>query len=212
VQERSQPHPKEEVDRARPASRDRIFKMIVAVAAACLIGFVVFVIVRGPAKPAQPGSAALTSPPPPVLKPGTPAPSFSLPALAGGAAVSLSSFRGAPVIVNFFASWCPDCRQELSAVAEVAAANAGRVAVVGVDSNESSVTAASTLLGDAHATYPVALDDSAKVATEYLVQALPVTYFLDADGRVVGSALGPQTVQSLDRWVRRLHAEGATRR
>ena len=49
-----------------------------------------------------------------------------------------------------------------------------------------------------------ALDNDAEVATQYLVQALPVTYFLDAQGRVVGTALGPQTVAKLDRWVHRL--------
>lgn len=191
------------------APRDRVFKIVVAVGAACLIGFVVFVIVRGPSKPTTPGSAALASPPPATLKAGTLAPDFSLPALSGGDPVSLSSFRGTPVIVNFFASWCPDCRQELAAVASVAGANSANVHVVGVDSNESSDATAIKLLSQAHATYPVALDNSAKVATQYLVQALPVTYFLDAQGRVVGAALGPQTVPSLERWVHRLEKSGA---
>jgi cytochrome c biogenesis protein CcmG/thiol:disulfide interchange protein DsbE len=118
--------------------------------------------------------------------------------------VSLAAFRGTPVIVNFFASWCPDCRAELDAMATVARSSAGRVAVVGVDSNESSNTAAIKLLTAAHATYPVGLDPSAKVATQYLVNALPVSYFVNADGHVVGAALGPQTVASLHRWVARL--------
>jgi cytochrome c biogenesis protein CcmG/thiol:disulfide interchange protein DsbE len=185
--------------------------VVVAVAGACLIGFVVFVVVRGPAKPTTPSSAALATPPPATLHAGTTAPAFSLPALGGGAPVSLSSFRGAPVIVNFFASWCPDCRAELAAVASVAQASSGRVRVVGVDSNESSVATATRLLGEAHAAYPVALDNDAKVATQYLVQALPVTYFIDAQGRVVGAALGPQTVPKLDRWVHRLEQGGAGR-
>ena len=77
--------------------------------------------------------------------------------------------------------------------------------MVGVDSNETSDTAAAeSLLAAAHATYPVALDARAEVATRYLVEALPVTYFVDARGRVVGAALGPQTVSSLQRWVSRL--------
>jgi cytochrome c biogenesis protein CcmG/thiol:disulfide interchange protein DsbE len=130
-----------------------------------------------------------------------------LPALGGGDAVSLSAFRGTPVIVNFFASWCRDCRAELEAVATVARNTAGRVAVVGVDSNESSDATATRLLAAAHATYPVALDDSAKVATQYLISALPVSYFLNADGQVVGAAIGPQGVASLDRWVARLEAK-----
>jgi cytochrome c biogenesis protein CcmG/thiol:disulfide interchange protein DsbE len=194
------------------ASRDRVFKVIVAVAAACLIAFVVFVIARGPAKPTGPASTALASPPPPLLKVGTTAPPFSLPALAGGGSVALATFRGTPVIVNFFASWCPDCRQELTAMANVAHSSAGKVSVVGVDSNESSLAAASSLLTAAHAAYPVALDGDAKIATKYLVQALPVSYFLDAQGRVVGAALGPQSVTTLQRWVQRLEADGGTDR
>jgi cytochrome c biogenesis protein CcmG/thiol:disulfide interchange protein DsbE len=186
---------------------DRVFKWVAAGAGVALVGFVVFVIVRGPSHPPEPGSAALESPPPPTLKPGTTAPAFSLPPLGGGDAVSLASYRGTPVIVNFFASWCPDCRAELDAVATVARGSAGHVAVIGVDSNESSDAAATQLLTAAHATYPVGLDKSAKVATRYLINALPVSYFVNADGQVVGAALGPQTVTSLQRWVARLEGQ-----
>jgi thiol-disulfide isomerase/thioredoxin len=189
-------------------SQDRLFKWVAAVAAACLIGFVVFVIVRGSPQPASVGSAALEAPPPPVLRAGSTAPAFSLPALGGGSPVSLSTFRGKPVIVNFFASWCRDCRAELGAVARVASATSGRLSVVGVDSNETSSAAARQLLAAADATYPVAVDAQAKVASEYLVQALPVTYFLSASGQVVGAALGPQTATSLERWVSRLGGRG----
>ena len=185
-------------------SQDRLFKWVAAVAAACLIGFVVFVIVRGSPHPAVNGSSALEAAPPPVLKAGTSAPAFSLPALHGGDPVSLSAFRGKPVIVNFFASWCPDCRAELGAVAHVARTTSGRVAVIGVDSNETSTATADRLLATAGATYPVAVDAQATVASHYLVQALPVTYFLNASGQVVGVALGPQSVTSLERWVARL--------
>jgi thiol-disulfide isomerase/thioredoxin len=188
----------------RRGAPDKVFKWVAAVAAACLVGFVIFVIVRGSPHRAPDGSSALEAPPPPVLKPGRVAPTFSLPDLHGGGSVSLSAFRGRPVIVNFFASWCPDCRAELGAIATVARAMAGRVAVIGVDSNETSDTAALRLLSAADATYPVGVDAQAKVATQYLIQALPVSYFVDADGKVAGSALGPQTVSSLESWVARL--------
>jgi cytochrome c biogenesis protein CcmG, thiol:disulfide interchange protein DsbE len=197
-------------DRRRGPS-DRFFKWTAAVAAAGLVGFVVFVVVRGPSPSHQPSTGALAVAPPATLAPGTAAPGFSLRALVGGAPVALSAFRGTPVIVNFFASWCPDCRSELAAVATVARTNAGRVGVVGVDSNESSDAAAAQLLAAAHATYPVGLDDNAKVASAYEVQALPVSYYLDAEGRVVGASLGPQTVRSFQMWVARLERGDALR-
>jgi len=186
-------------------SSDRNFKLIAVVAGLCLIGFIVFVAVRAPAKAGRNlGIAALKAAPPPLLHAGTAAPAFSLPRLGGGTAVSLASFRGSPVIVNFFASWCPDCRSELAAIGSVAAQNSGRVAVIGVDSNDGNGAAAGRLLTAAHASYPVGVDTSASVASKYLLTALPVTYFVDADGRIVGSAVGPQSASSLRRWVGQL--------
>jgi len=193
-----------ETDGQATGRPDRLFKWLALVAGACLVGFVVFVVVRGPSHAPSGGSAALKVAPPPVLAHGAPAPAFSLPALGGGTPVSLAAHRGRPVMVNFFASWCPDCRQELGAVATVARRTGGHVAVIGVDSNETSPAAAESLLAAAHATYPVAVDANASVATRYLVAALPVTYFVDAEGRVVGDALGPQTAASLQRWMARL--------
>jgi len=181
--------------------------VVALVAGTFLIGFIIFIALR-PATRNGPtgGIAALKAPPPAVLHAGTVAPPFSLPRLGGGEPVSLTAFRGSPVIISFFASWCPHCRSELAAVASIARLDSAHVAVVGIDSNDGLGVAAEKLLTSAGATYPVGLDTSAQVASQYLLTALPVTYFLDASGKVVGTALGAQNVASLQRWVNRLTA------
>ena len=175
---------------------ERIWKLLAALAALFLIGFIAYVVTR----PHKPHPVAYPVTPPAQLKAGSVAPAFDLPRLGGGQPVSLSSSRGTPTIVNFFASWCRNCQAELTAFASLSARTGGKVAIVGVDSNDANGTAAETLLAKAKATYPVGVDSDAKVATSYLLSALPVTYFLDANGQVVHVAFGAQTVASLSHW------------
>jgi thiol-disulfide isomerase/thioredoxin len=61
---------------------------------------------------------------------------FSLPALNGGGWVRLADYRGKPVVVNFFASWCTECQAELPGFRQEATALKGKVAFIGVDSLE----------------------------------------------------------------------------
>jgi thiol-disulfide isomerase/thioredoxin len=61
---------------------------------------------------------------------------FSLPALNGGGWVRLAHYRGKPVVVNFFASWCTECQAELPGFRQEATALKGKVAFIGVDSLE----------------------------------------------------------------------------
>jgi peroxiredoxin len=174
---------------------ERVWKLVAALAALVLVGFIVYVATRPP----HPRPAAYSVTPPATLATGSKAPTFVLPRLGGGPPVSLASTLGTPTVVNFFASWCRDCQAELSAFGALSTQAGGRVAVVGVDSNDTDA-AAESVLAKAKVTYPVGVDSNAKVATSYLLTALPVTFFLDADGRVVHVAFGTQTLASLVHW------------
>lgn len=193
----------------RKGGRDRPLKVIALLAAAVLVGFIAFVIVNS--HTAGHSTTPATFPPtePSSLAPGAVAPEFSLPRLGGGPQVTLASTRGRPTIVNFFASWCSHCRAELGSVATVASANSDRVSVIGVDTSDPYTKAAERLLARARATYPVGVDPKGQVASQYHLTGLPVTYFLDARGKIVGVAFGAQTTRSLDRWVERLTGKGA---
>jgi thiol-disulfide isomerase/thioredoxin len=184
---------------------ERVWKLVAALAVLLLVGFIVYVATRS--HHARPAPYPVT--PPAVLAAGSQAPSFVLPRLGGGQPVSLASTRGMPTIVNFFASWCRNCQAELSAFGALSGQMAGRVAIVGVDSNDANGSAAESLLAKAKATYPVGIDSNARVATSYLLNALPVTYYLDAAGRVVHVAFGAQTLASLDHWAKALTDKSA---
>jgi thiol-disulfide isomerase/thioredoxin len=148
------------------------------------------VIVTLAASPARKTAA----PPPPLAR------SFSVADLGhSGAAVSLASYAGRPVIVNFFASWCAPCRRETPMLARFYAGAHGRVVVLGIDANDQTA-AALRFVARASVSYPVGFDPfPAPVTTSYGVYALPQTFFLNASHHIVAKVMGPVTQQQLAR-------------
>lgn len=111
-------------------------------------------------------------------------PDLSLPCLGDGPAVRLAGLRGRPTVVNVWASWCGPCREELALFADLAGTTSA-VRVLGVDATDDAPSALS-LLTDAGVHYPSLRDDSGITKAPLAWgSGLPVTFFLDADGRVV---------------------------
>jgi cytochrome c biogenesis protein CcmG/thiol:disulfide interchange protein DsbE len=118
---------------------------------------------------------------------------FSLTGLGRGGRVSLAAYAGRPLILNFFASWCAPCQRETPLLASFYAGRHGRVAVVGIDANDTAA-AALRFLRKSAVGYPVGSDPfPASTATSYGVLALPQTFFLDARHRIVWHVVGPVT-------------------
>ena len=118
-----------------------------------------------------------------------PAPAWALPNLADPAATLRSdSLAGRPVVLNFWASWCPPCRKEMPALATAARQLKGRVAFVGVDTSDDR-NAAVAFAAYSQVGYPLGFDPQATVSRNYGVFGLPTTYFV-AGGKIVGRETG----------------------
>ncbi|MGY1802834.1 TlpA family protein disulfide reductase [Blastococcus sp. SYSU D00922] len=123
----------------------------------------------------------------------------TMPALAfdclGGGSLDLGRAPGVPTLVNLWGSWCGPCREELPLLQEFADSADGRVQVLGVISKD-GVPQAGSFADDAGVTFPGAFDGDGELMTELGLNALPFTYFLDADGAVVHTQVGD--VSSVD--------------
>jgi cytochrome c biogenesis protein CcmG/thiol:disulfide interchange protein DsbE len=151
----------------------------------------------------------------PVVGIGTQAPDFSIPSLTGGAPVSLDALgkrAHRPVVLNFFASWCGPCQKETPLLAENAAAQEAKgspVRFVGVDVDDPPANAL-PFVQKAGITYPVGVDPTFNVTSgKYAIFGLPQTFFIDAEGRVVGHVQGAVTQSELNQWLHRLAGSSA---
>jgi len=125
-----------------------------------------------------------------------PAP-FSLPDLRDPSrSVALASFRGRPVVVNFWASWCVPCRKEMPAFEQVAEELGAKVAFVGVN-HQDGRGPANELLDQTGVRYPVAFDPAGKTALAYGLFGMPSTLFVAANGRLVGRHTGQMSADDL---------------
>jgi cytochrome c biogenesis protein CcmG/thiol:disulfide interchange protein DsbE len=114
-----------------------------------------------------------------------------------GHQVSLAAYQGRPVIINFFASWCTPCKAETPLIAKFYAANKGKVAIIGIDANDEA-SPALKFMKAAGVRYPVGSDPyPSETSTSYGVLALPQTFFLDPQHRIVKHVVGAVTKREL---------------
>jgi thiol-disulfide isomerase/thioredoxin len=112
-----------------------------------------------------------------------------------GEPFDLADYRGTPVVLNFWASWCGPCRRELPALAAFAKAHP-EIQVLGVDYQD-DVAAARTFAAENGATWPSVIDDG-PIGAAYEVPGLPATYLINAQGRIVERLLGEVTEATLE--------------
>ena len=135
---------------------------------------------------------------------GHPAPDFSLVMLhsvSTKSALSLSNFKGKPVVLNFWATWCQPCKEELPLLENAwkqMQAQKKDIVFLGIDFQESSSDATSFLL--LHSiSYPAGLDTNGSIASKYGVTSLPQTIFIDRNGTVISREPQELTAQELSK-------------
>lgn len=133
------------------------------------------------------------APPPPER----PLPDFSLASLGADGTVEASDYRGRPLVINFWATWCAPCVDEMPLLAETARRLRDDVAFLGVNVRDNRDEAVA-LAGELGVGYDLAADPSADFATDMGLFGMPTTLFVDDSGTVVHTVTGPLESDQLD--------------
>jgi cytochrome c biogenesis protein CcmG/thiol:disulfide interchange protein DsbE len=125
-----------------------------------------------------------------------PAPEFTL-ALFGSGEIASDDLRGQVVMLDFWASWCPPCRDEAPVLAQVYGEYRERgVEFVGFNLWDNAGAAELFLQQQGHE-YPNGVDEGGKIAISYGVRGIPEKFFLDREGRIVRKFSGPMDPETL---------------
>ncbi len=109
-----------------------------------------------------------------------------------GKKVDLSDYRGHPVIVNFWASWCQPCVKEMPLIDQVYQEAPDRFRLISVNVGDTKGTV-NEFLTEHGISFPVLIDATGKAAESYRVSALPATFAIDAEGRLSHAGIGELT-------------------
>jgi cytochrome c biogenesis protein CcmG/thiol:disulfide interchange protein DsbE len=140
--------------------------------------------------------------------PGKAAPEFTLQVMNAPESVDLTQLRGQVVVLNFWASWCLNCRTEHSALSQVATSYEGKdVKFYGVVYNDSPENAERWIQEMGGQTYPALVDPKSRTAIDYGLYGVPETFFISKTGRVAHKQIGPATPEILRDWIDKLLAE-----
>jgi len=129
-----------------------------------------------------------------LLRPGraTAAPDFTVPDLAGHQ-LQLRDFKGKVVFLNFWATWCPPCKEEMPSMERLYRRHKDRgftILALSIDSGGAApVGGFAKKLG---LTFPIGLDSKTTVANHYAVRGLPATFLIDRKGVIAAMAIGPR--------------------
>jgi cytochrome c biogenesis protein CcmG/thiol:disulfide interchange protein DsbE len=175
---------------ARSMSKTNLLKLLVL--ATIVAGAIFFALRSRQPAPPQVGEAA---------------PDFTLPTLTGQS-ISLRDYRRSVVVVNFWATWCPPCVEEMPSLNEFAERGRGLgVTVIGVSVDQDRA-ALEQFVAHARLSFPIARDPEQAVAARYGTFKFPESYVIDSEGRIARRIIGaldwrdPEIISFLSRLAR----------
>lgn len=127
-----------------------------------------------------------------------------------GKEVRLSDFFGKPIVLNFWASWCPPCKAELPDFEDAYKKYDGEVVFLMVnmtDNQMETVEVAKDFIKTHGYTFPVYYDVNYQAATVYGIRSIPQTYFINADGEAVASATGMISAAQLEQGIGMIYSK-----
>lgn len=124
------------------------------------------------------------------------APNFSLPDLSGKT-INLSDYKGKVIFLNFFATWCPPCREEMPSIQSLInkvkdKSSKDHVAVLTIAIDRRGKSAVSKFMNNNNYTFQVLLDPKNEVSRNYGVQFVPTSFIVDKNGSIIEKIIGPR--------------------
>lgn len=170
---------------------------LLASVAAILVG--ALLLIRPSIESSRNSSVGLIGPANKTVQAGDLAPDFELAAL-DGRRIKLSDLKGQPVLVNFWATWCPPCKAEMPLIIDAYRAHqAGGLRVLAIDTTANdNVQDVKNFVAQHQMPFDVLLDVDDSVGGGWNTLGLPSSYFIDKTGKVVSVRVGQMTEQELN--------------
>jgi len=124
----------------------------------------------------------------------------------GKAAVTLNSYRGEVVVLNFWATWCPPCRAEIPALESLQASHKGKMMVIGV-SVYSSNRDTEQFYSEDKVNYPMIYGSYELMAKYGRVETIPTTFLIDKKGRIAATIIGSRSAGQYEEMLKPLLSE-----
>jgi cytochrome c biogenesis protein CcmG/thiol:disulfide interchange protein DsbE len=139
----------------------------------------------------------------PFMLRGKPAPAFTLKRLDKEEIVSLAQYRGRPVVINFWATWCGPCKLEHPTLEWASQQYGEKIQFLGVVF-EDTLENARLYLASNSFSFPQLMDPHSRMSVDYGLAGVPETYFIDANGTIQDKYVGPLDRRTMTERLRRL--------